>query len=339
MFQALRYSRSKSNRNSPIVVAINGFSAQGYRDKRMQRAAANLACAGFEVYQPILPGIESLCLQPSSSAETGAFVLALAESRQRPVAIFSASVSASLALVACSQRPLNRHVSALFLIGPYGDVLKAVDHVMLHSADAYGRWILWLNFAERVCGPNPGLCKLFRTAIDDEGWMRQLPHLPAQLKQADPHTRALFKRFIQDPTYSELHWLEVKRQLQQDSSWVAAMDPRQHLKNLQAPLFLLHGKDDSVIPPRESQRLQVQMQQEGKHSQLLLSPLISHADLAYSWKTGIDILLLSRMFSNFFHSVHQAHSLHLEQVPERVLMHAPPTRGLSGEGGALYKMP
>jgi predicted esterase len=46
-----------------------------------------------------------------------------------------------------------------------------------------------------------------------------------------------------------------------------------------APVFLLHGDEDTVIPPAESVLLGETLRTKGAHVRVLLSHLITHAEL------------------------------------------------------------
>ncbi len=318
---ALHFAPRPSGSTRPLLMTLNGYAARGARDPRMQRAASNLAASGFEVYMPVLPSVEALQLAPQVVDELAVFIAALSESTQRPLSLFSASLTASLALVACSRPELQNRVAAVMAIGPYADLLRTVDYVMHRGRDAYGRYVIWMNFAERISGPNPGLVRLFRTAIDDDGWQRRHPHLPGALRQADPHTRALFKRFAYDSVFSDMHWREVANQLRHDPRWLSDMNPLNRINQLQSSLYLLHGRNDEVIPPRESQELHRAYRARGGRSHLLLSPLISHADLVHSWRTPYDAWQLSLLFAAFFRQASQLPS-HLYEPLAKPLHHA-----------------
>ena len=46
-----------------------------------------------------------------------------------------------------------------------------------------------------------------------------------------------------------------------------------------APVYLLHGADDVVIPSQESERLAASFRERGASVQLLVTPLITHAEV------------------------------------------------------------
>jgi pimeloyl-ACP methyl ester carboxylesterase len=283
----------------------------------MQRAASNLARIGFDVYMPILESVEGLRLHPQAVDEISSFISALASYKQRPLGIFAASISASLSLVACARPALRKNISGIMAIGPYSNLKRTVSHVMENSSDDYGRHVIWLNFAEWVVGPQPGLRDLFRTAIDDDGWKRHHPHLPAQLLQSDPQTRSLFRRFVYDKTYRDMRWQQVCQQFQVKQEWLRQMNPMDHVQHLAAPLYLLHGREDDVILPRESEDLMKLLARYGHPGKLLLSPLISHADLSYSWKTPLHGVQLMSLFASFFQSVLDAQANEFHEFPQK----------------------
>ena len=59
----------------------------------------------------------------------------------------------------------------------------------------------------------------------------------------------------------------------------------------EAPVFLLHGQDDNIIPPVETPRVAAYLQQHGNpHVRWILTPFLSHVgldtemDLRAAWK-------------------------------------------------------
>ncbi len=301
--RTLWFRPSAEGQERGTVAVINGYSARGHRDPRMRAVAEALAAGGYTACMPVLEEIEQLRLDAVVPERIGHFLHALAAAEGRPVGLLAASIAAGMSLVAAARPEVRPCLSAVLAIGPYGDLQHTVDHVMLRAGDPYGRYVVWLNFAERVFGPSPTLKAAFRAAIDDDGWRREPPHLPEVLAAGDPLEVALFRRLTGDATFAEMHWREVRARLERDRGFARALDPMAHVSGLAGPVYLLHGARDTVVPPGESLRLAASLRQAGVPGRLVLTPLLTHADAAPPWRAPVHAWRLAGLFQAFLDDV------------------------------------
>lgn len=282
------------------VAVINGYAARGHQDPRMQALARALAGEGYTAYMPIIDEIEALRLDPVVPQRIGHFLQSLAEREAQPVGLMAASIAAGMSIVAVSKPDVRPCVRAILAIGPYGDLGRTVDHVMERSSDPYGRHVIWLNFVERMFGPSPTLLGAFRTAIDDDGWKRNPPKLPAFLAAGDPLERSLFRRLTEDKAFAEMHWRDVRRGLERQRDYFNSMDALRAVDQLRCPLFLVHGATDGVVPAAESKALFARMREAEVPGDLLLTPLLTHADTQIGPSFPWHASRMAALFGAFF---------------------------------------
>ena len=71
---------------------------------------------------------------------------------------------------------------------------------------------------------------------------------------------------------------ELDALLQRQSAQLAALSSVGHLKQLQVPVYLLHGSHDTVIPPSETDAANLEL--DGAEHQALVSPLLEHVEVS-----------------------------------------------------------
>jgi pimeloyl-ACP methyl ester carboxylesterase len=280
----------------------------------MRALASALAEAGFTAYMPIIEEIETLKLKPAVPIRIGHFLQCLAEREQQPVGLVAASIAAGMSIVSVARPEVRACVHAMLAIGAYGDLSRTVDHVMQHSSDAYGRNVIWMNYAEHLFGPSPTLVAAFRAAIDDDGWKRDPPQLPEVLANGDPLERSLFRRLTEDATFAEMHWRDVRRALEKQGSDLQSMDALQAVEGLRCPLYLLHGELDDVIPASESKALYARMREAQVPGRLLVTPLLSHADPQLGPAFPLHAARLINLFGRFFSDLEKGHGAELPRT-------------------------
>jgi pimeloyl-ACP methyl ester carboxylesterase len=71
---------------------------------------------------------------------------------------------------------------------------------------------------------------------------------------------------------------ELEPLLEEHEQSFRALSPRGSLARLDVPLYWLHGADDNVIPPSESDWARLE---RPRHTHVLVSPLIKHVEVAH----------------------------------------------------------
>jgi dienelactone hydrolase len=96
--------------------------------------------------------------------------------------------------------------------------------------------------------------------------------------KALPEPAQTYMGYVNDRAVSKLGPALVPY-LQQLGADDPALSPQRVQQPTPAPVFLLHGNDDTVIPAAESAVLAEDLQQKGADVHVLLSGLITHAEV------------------------------------------------------------
>jgi alpha-beta hydrolase superfamily lysophospholipase len=98
-----------------------------------------------------------------------------------------------------------------------------------------------------------------------------------EIATALPERSRTYMNYVNDRAVSKLGPVLVPY-LQQLGAEDPALSP-QRATPPTAPVFLLHGDDDTVIPAAESAVLGASLRERGAHVRVLLSGIITHAEL------------------------------------------------------------
>ena len=268
------------------LLAVHGMTAKGNTDPRIHVLASAFAANGYEVILPHYPEIQKLTIDSGCIHQMEDDLLSLSRMEGRgPVGVFSASFSGSLAMVAASGRARDA-VRCMALVGPFGHVLSVVEHLFdAEDRDPYGFYVVLKNFLPGKGKRSEMLRRFFEEAALDDGLQRNPRHLPAVLADASPALREEFYRIQNDDEYRR----EIKERIMHHPSVLAIaerIDVIEHCGGIKAPVTLIHGDRDNVIPPAES-RLLFDKLRDRLPCKLCITPLISHGTVQY----GIDVPL------------------------------------------------
>jgi dienelactone hydrolase len=266
----------------------------------------------FEITPAITDGIETAALWVSRVAtESGANA---GDSR---IGMMGISFSGGLSIVAAGRDSLRDRVAYVLSLGGHDDLPRVLRYLCtgieplpsgqvplnfeknparqqtVAQPDArlfvrpphdYGVAIILLGVAERLVPPNQvealriavrrflhasGLARGDRTAADAEFAALR------QLAQTLPEPSATLLRYVNDRDV--IHLGSRLMPLIASYGGAPSLSPSKSPKPL-VPVFLLHGTDDNVIPPVESEYLANDLRGHAP-VRLLLSDLISHAEI------------------------------------------------------------
>lgn len=297
-----------ASETATTIVFLHGMSPLGISDPRQIKAARALAAAGFHVLCPEIPDIRNLQV----TGESIEVFIKLIESicrdakicPQGRVALFAPSFSGAICLKAAADPRIADSITAICALGAFSRIERSL-HYLMHTddADAYARLIILANFLPRL-KIGKGLKRYYLAAAHDN-WnatasrnqnlsgFSQTNMAAAELKRLTPMQRRLVNRIENDkPFRRELG----SRLLTVMSDTLAAYNVAEVATEVKAPVFLLHGAQDDVIPARESTELYPLMHR----ARLVVSPFIGHADTAVSLKQLPDVWRLVSGFAWYF---------------------------------------
>ncbi|HJZ60624.1 MAG TPA: hypothetical protein VKD47_00575, partial [Miltoncostaeaceae bacterium] len=234
------------------LVLVHGIAARGKDDPLIQRGAALLARAGWAVAVPTVPGLTVLRLRPEDADAVVLAASALLDAGYHPAALLAISLGAGPAISAAAAPELAPHVSAVLAVGGYASSRELLRYTLTGAFAFAG-----------VSG---------RRAVSEAG-IREFAAANRDLMGAEG--RALVAN--RDPARVDA----LVAGLPGDTrSLLDALSPELAVTRVRAPLFLIHGRQDAVVPYTESLRLERAARTAGRRARVAVVGAVGHVDPA-----------------------------------------------------------
>lgn len=272
------------------LLVVPGLHYLGPADPRLDRFLAILADAGVLVLCPFLHEFRALRVGPSLVPDTARAFEALAALPELPrgvkPGVFSISFGSYPAVHLAASTELGDRVGALVLFGGYASFedtirfslegnperphdplnqpvvfLNAIDHLpdLPHDREALRR--AWITYVRRTWG-KPAMKERAR-------------YEPLARAMAERLPRELREVFLIGTGVLPGAAPLVRAALERGSAAFAHLDPRPACASIRAPVTIVHGRDDDVIPHTHAQLLADAMP-PGVPVRLLLTGLYAH---------------------------------------------------------------
>jgi pimeloyl-ACP methyl ester carboxylesterase len=301
--RARLYYRADRARGPGLVVA-HGVHYQGIDERRLVPFARGLAREGLVVLTPELAELADYRITDSGVGVLKDAARYLAARRDRVsderVGLLGFSFAGGLALVASELPELRDRLSFVASVGGHQD-LSRVLHFLIRNeiatpagveheqAHEYGLVVLVYDNLERFVPPAdlPALRGAFKAWLEEDR--------PRARALASLRTTAEAERLWQLLEEGRLQTLapELEALLAGQSAALSALSPRDHLREIGVPVYLLHGAHDSVIPPSETDWGDRELGSV-PHS-ALVSPLLEHVELSKASGLREELALLAFM--------------------------------------------
>jgi dienelactone hydrolase len=302
------YRPNRPARRTAILVP--GIHMDGINEERLVGLARELAASGLQVLTVAPPDLTRYRLSTHSTDELeDAIAWASAQVELAPdgrVGIMAFSFSGGLALVAAGRPAVRERVAAVLSFGGHGDLSRVLRYLCQGTTDPvdarasdlatggeyihipkphdYGAVVALLNLADhavpatQVAGMEETI-RLFLQAssIDrvDPTKAKSVFARARQLGEALPEPARTLMGYVSDRDVGKLgHALAP---LLADLDLPAGLSPERS-PPATAPVYLLHGADDSVVPATEMLSL-VRSLQPTTRVRAFASRLISHAEV------------------------------------------------------------
>jgi len=295
--------------NAPGLVLIPGIHYLGMDEPRLVAFARSISACGLHVLTPELPDSRDYRIQPSDVQAIGDSVQWLQNTTGRPVGLMGLSFSGGLALMAAAKPPFSNEISFVFSVGAHDDLLRVATFyateadplpygdVERTTPNNYGPWVLEYEHPEDFV-PQADVAAI-------------RPVLRARLYENLAFEKQLLSNLtaIQKSEYEKL--LDPKQQDaalfasdKKHAAEMAAVSPAGHLAGLQVPVYLLHGRGDTLIPFAEAEWLAEDLP-HGTLKDMLISPLIAHVSTNTAkpsvWAEWRPLHLLARVMEHAEH--------------------------------------
>ncbi len=269
------------------VMVVHGMSPAGPNDARLIALCRAVAAGGFRVVAPRFDSVAALRMHVGQIDEIEHTISRLADDAELcpsgRVGVLSVSFSAGLSLIAASRARVASRITAACLIGTYGDIGSTLRaYVERDDVTSYGWKIVAANFVDTVVLDAEPIRRALIVSALDEWHKRVQPELPATLAALSRRDAAMVRAILDDRgARRELaEAVLARRPLFCDFGSVV-----DHVGGVEAPVTLLHGQDDRTIPCDQSRRVHDAAIAAGRQSRLVTTPLLTHGDLQWSWRT------------------------------------------------------
>ena len=319
--RARLYEPGRGHQRAALLVS--GLHPAGIDEPRLVALARELAASGLAVVTPDIPELSRFDITPAITTSIVASGVWLADASglapDHRAALMGVSFSGGLAVVAAGRPELRGRVAYVFSFGGHDDLPRVLRYLCsgqepapparggdLRSGPApphdYGVAVILLGLADRVVPPNQ--VEPLRTAVRRFLWASHLDRVdPLQAKREFEALREL-ARSMPEPSATLLGLVNARD--------VASLGPRllpyidqygdagmlspSRASKPSAPVFLLHGTDDNVVPAAESVFLARDLDGHAP-VRLLLSDLISHAEADRPMKVR-DVVALANFWGD-----------------------------------------
>lgn len=271
---------------APGIVVVHGMHELGINEPRLVGFARSLAASGFFVLTPLVPGIADYRIEAQSADVIGTAAQAFAQQISVPkVGILAISFSGGLALLAASDQQYAPSIAWIASVGGYydlGHVLRffatgdaprpdgTVEHLAPHE---YGPLIVVYDEPQDFFSPQdaPLAHDALKLLLSGDG--KGSEALTSKMSPAGRQImQDIYRKQRQALTPAILGEIEKRR------DQLSAASPAGHLAFVRAPVLLLHGSDDVVIPPTELLWLERDLPKESLVT-ALVSPAIGHVEV------------------------------------------------------------
>jgi dienelactone hydrolase len=269
----------------PGMVLVHGIHHMGIDEPRLMNFARAAASNGFSV---LTPEIAALADYHVDGASIGAIGESTAWLQQRletgPVTIVGVSFAGGLSLLAACDPRYAPHIRALVLMGAYDNLGRVArflatsqaefpdGRIEPYAAHDYGAAVFVYSHMDQFF-PASDLA-VAHDALRDWLWERPSDS-QALFPSLSPASRATMEILLA----RRIDQLRPKLldAIQTDDSQLSAISPEGKLGALHAPVFLLHGATDDIIPSTETLWLEKEIPKPYLRA-ALITPAFSHVD-------------------------------------------------------------
>ncbi len=271
------------------LVLVPGVAEVGKDDPRLVAFANTLARARFAVLVPDIASLRALHVRPRDAREIAGAVRRLSGADGTAVGVVAISYAAGPAILAALEDDMRGKIRFILAIGGYYDMEAVVTFFTTgyhrdrpggkwryRRPNAYGKWVFVKSNAGRFDDPRDraALTAMARRKMRDLN--ADVGDLVARLGPEGKSLHALLRN--RDPDAVSGLIAALPRRLRDD---LAGLDlSRRDLSRLTARLYLIHGRDDAIIPATESRALRAAAPEGGAALHIVDS--LGHADIGPS---------------------------------------------------------
>ena len=297
------------------LLLMPGVHRDGINESRLVGLAEDLSATGYRVVTVAAPDLQRFKVTPEVTDVIEDAVKWTSEQPQfrtdGKIGVVGISFTGGLSIVAAGRDSIRDRVAFVMSFGGHGDLARALhylasgevlgdleqakhssavlgaEHVGVHPPHDYGLAVVLLNLADRVVPPDQvaalskgidGFLLASSLAVTDPP--KSVPVFEEMQRYQDtlPEPSRTYMQYVNDRAVDKLGpiLLPVVESLKNHPGMKALSAERATPPT--APIFLLHGVDDSVIPSVETVLLAEHLKGKAEVTGLL-SGLITHAEV------------------------------------------------------------
>lgn len=282
------------------LLLVPGIHSMGITEPRLTALAADLAATGVAVMAMALPDLQGYRITARSSDIIEDAVAWMSMQRDLApdgrVGMIGISFAGGLSIVAAGRPSIRDKVAFVLSFGGHGDLQRVMRYLATGEAPEvpglttqpphdYGVAVILYAGADRVVPADQveGLRRGVETfllasqlTLVDMNDANVMFAKAREMASALPEPSATFLTYVNDRNVKALGPVLLPHiEVATDPAASPALAPSPPA----APVFLLHGDDDTVIPAAESVLLARHLREKGAEVHLLLSGLITHAEV------------------------------------------------------------
>jgi len=286
------------------VIVIPGVHSAGIEEGRLTALSGELAATGLMVMTMALPDLQAYRITPNATDTIEDAVSWLAGQRQYApdgkVGVVGISFAGGLSVSAASRESIRNKLAYIVSFGGHADLPRvmrylttgeetAVPGVTVPPPHDYGVGVVLHGLADRGVVPADQVTAL-REGISIFLLGSQQTVLEPDLAVGTFARARAFEQTLPEPSRTYLHYVNERNttqlgavlapHLDQLGAGDPALSPDRTPQVPTAPVYLLHGIEDTVIPAVESALLAQTLRSRGADVHLLLSGLITHAEVS-----------------------------------------------------------
>ncbi len=313
------------------VLLMPGVHRDGINESRLVGLAEDLAATGFGVMTVAAPDLQKFKVTPQV---TDVIEDAITWTSEQPqfrtdgkIGVIGISFAGGLSIVAAGRASIRERVAFVMSFGGHGDLARAMhylttgevigdleaakrssavlgaDHVSVHPPHDYGLAVTLLNLADRVVPADQvaalstgidGFLLASSLAVTDPARAVPVFEQMKHYQETLPEPSRTYMQYVNDRAVDKLGpILSPVADALRDHPAMPALSPERATPPL-APIFLLHGVDDNVIPSVETVLLAEHLKGKAR-VEGLLSGLITHAEVNRT-ATSTEVWRLARFW-------------------------------------------
>ncbi len=283
-------------RRARTVLLTGGVHAKGIDEPRLMKLARDLAAGGTPVVTAEIDDLLHYRITPKLTDSIEDAILWVGADRglapDGRIGVMGVSFAGGLSIVAAGRPKVSPHVAYVFSFGGHGSLPDVVRFLCTgvqpdgskRVPHDYSVVVVLMNTAEQVVPPEQ--VGPMRAAIMSNMQAQHLAMVDqkaaaAELKRTQAMTAALPEPARTLMTYANTRNVAALGPILLPHTDTITEDPAlspARSTTVTAPVFLLHGADDNVVPAIESRRLAVVLARAAP-VHLLVTSLITHAEV------------------------------------------------------------